>query len=421
MNATVHWYFDEDARRAEELLLSRRARRGLGWASRGQRWAVRVLMGLALLVVVISLGREYLVWEESRMRIVISQSVQREAWAWHRLDYAAVTASLDPDAREDWVRWHTNYQQGRRNWAGRDARQPQVSVGTIEFLGRGRALVEVRLTAAEVPDVEAYREYRIYRNLAGEWLRTSTDTALWGAENEQTVRSFHFVYNAQDGAAVEEVVPQVEMIWQNLHDRLGLTLAVEDDPLQIVIQGENVGIGTVRFEGDRLLLLSPKLTRSPVYEDEAQTLSRMVSTALTRQAMDGFMQGRGFDPRWSVTYEAALDWLAEDVNPMLPRDPKQESGSLRKWVAQNGLPRLEDMLEKRTAAYFWWTGWASTAGHSLVAYGMNTYGADRIDDLIAGLSSAQEWDELTQAVFQVSASEFEAGWHDYLRWRYGLD
>lgn len=420
-NTSVHWYFDEEARVAEERLLARLEQRRLRWATRGQRWTVRALMGLALIAVIVSLGREYLVWEESRMRTVISQSVAVEAWAWHRLDYAAVTASLDPEAREDWVRWHTNYQQGRRNWAGRDARQPQVSVGTIEFLGRGRALVEVRLTAAEVPDVEAYREYRIYRNLAGEWLRTSTDRSLWGAENEQTVGSFHFVYNAHDGTAVEEVVPQVETIRQNLHERLGLTPVAEDDPLQIVIQGENVGIGSVRFEGDRLLLLSPKLTRSPVYEDDAQTLSRMVSTALTRRAMDGFMQGQGFDPRWSVTYEAALEWLAEDVNPLLPPDPRQESGALRKWVAQNGLPRLDDLLEKRTASYFWWTGWASTAGHSLVAYGMNTYGADHIDELIVGLSSAQDWDDLTQAVFQVSASEFEAGWHDYLAWRFGLD
>lgn len=417
----LHWYFDDDARRREEMLLARLGQRRLGWATPAQRWAVRGLITLALIVVIVSLGREYLVWEESRMRIVISQSVQREAWAWHRLDYGAVTASLDPEAREDWVRWHTNYQQGRRNWAGRDARQPQVSVGNVEFLGRGRALVEVRLAAAEVPDVEAYREYRIYRNLAGEWLRTSTDTALWGAENEQTVGAFHFVYSAQDGAAVEQVAPEAETIRQNLHKRLGLTPALEDEPLQIVIQGENVGVGSVRFEGDRLLLLSPRLTRSPVYEDDAQTLSRMLSTALTRRAMDRFMQGRGFDPRWSVTYEAALEWLAEDVNPMLPPEPKQESGSLRKWVAQNDLPRLDDLLEKRTAAYFWWTGWASTAGHSLITYAMNTYGAERIDDLIVGLSSAQDWGDLTQAVFQVSASEFEAGWHDYLRWRYGLD
>lgn len=418
---TLHWYFDEEARLAEERLLARLDQRRLRWATRGQRWVVRALMGLALIAVVVSLGREYLVWEESRMRTVIGQSVAMEAWAWHRLDLAAVTASLDPEARDDWVRWHTNYQQGRRNWAGRDARQPEVSVGSVEFLGSGRALVEVRLSAAEVPDLEQYREYRLYRNLAGEWLRTSTDTELWGAQSEISAGLFHFVYNAQDAAAVEKVAPQAETIWQNLHARLGLAINPKETSLQVVVQGENVGIGPVRFEGDRLLLLSPKLTRAPVYEDEAQTLSRMISTALTRRAMDRFMQDRGFDPRWSVTYEAVLEWLAEDVNPLLPRDPKQESGALRKRVSQDGLPRLDDLLEKRTASYFWWTGWASSAGHSLVVYAMNTYSAERFDDLIVGLATADDWEQLSRAVFGVSAGELEAGWHGYLRRRYGLE
>ncbi|MBI3958974.1 MAG: hypothetical protein HY328_09200 [Chloroflexi bacterium] len=420
-HTTFHWYFDEEARLREELLLARLEQSRLRWITRGQRRLVRVLMALALVVVVVSLGREYLVWEEMRMRGIISQSVEVEAWAWHRLDYAAVTASLDPEAREDWVRWHNQYQQGRRNWAGRDARLPQVEIGGVEFLGRGRALVEVWLRAAEVPDVEQYREYRLYRNLAGEWLRTSTDVDLWGAPTERSAGVFHFVYSAQDAQAVERVAAEVETLWQNLCQRLGLNPTPEDPSLRIVIQGENVGVGPLRFDGDRLLLLSPRLARAPVYEDEAQTLSRMIATALTRRAMDRFMQGRGFDPRWAVTYEAALVWLAEDANPLLPRNPRQESGSLRKRVAQFGLPRLDDLLEKRTANYFWWSGWVSTAGHSLVTYEMNTYGADRFDDLLVGLAVAEDWEELSQSVFGVSAAELERGWQRYLHWRYQLE
>lgn len=420
-NTTFHWYFDEEARLREGLLLTRLEQRSLGWITRAQQRLMGVVIVLALVAVLVSLGREYLVWEETRMRAIIRQSLEVEAWAWYRLDYASVTASLDPQARADWVRWHTNYQQGRRTWAGRDARLPQVEMGRVDFLGRGRALVEVILAAPEVPDVEQYREYRLYRNVAGEWLRTATDSELWGAQTEQTTGIFHFVYNAQDASAVERVAPEVELIWRNLHERLGLTMTPVESSLSIVIQGENVGIGPVRFDGDRLLLLSPKLTRAPIYEDDSQTLSRMVATALTRRAMDRFMQGRGFDPRWSVTYEGALSWLAEETNPLLPPDPRQESGALRKRVAQFGLPRLDDLLEKRHAGYYWWAGWVSSAGHSLLAYAMNTYGADRIDDLIVGLTTAQDWEELTQTVFGVSAAEFERGWHAYLRWRYGLE
>lgn len=417
---TLHWYFGEEARLREEMLLARLDGRRLRWMSRGQQRLVRVFVGLTLAVVLVSLGREYFVWQEARMRTVIARSVEMEAWAWHRLDYEAVTAALDPEAREDWVRWYKNYQQGRRTWAGKDARLPSVSVGAVDFLGGGRALVEVRLRAAEVPDVEEYREYHIYRNVAGEWLRTSTDGDLWGTPTELRTGIFRFVYSQRDAAAVEEVAPHVEAIWHNVHARLGMSSTPGDPSLHIVIQSENVGVSGLRFDGDRLPLLSPKLIRSPVYESEAQTLSRQVATGLTRRAIDRYMINRGFDPRWSVTYEAALVWLAEDANPLLPREPKQESGALRKYVAESGLPRLDDLLEKRTAGYFWWTGWASTAANSLVRYGMNVYGRDRIDDLIVGLTRAEDWDQLTLAVFDVDAATFEAGWHRYLRQRYGL-
>lgn len=65
-HTTFHWYFDEDARQREDMLLARLEQSRLRWITRGQRRLVRVLMGLALALVVISLGREYLVWEETR-------------------------------------------------------------------------------------------------------------------------------------------------------------------------------------------------------------------------------------------------------------------------------------------------------------------------------------------------------------------
>lgn len=417
---TLNWYFDEDARLREEMLLARLAQSRHRWTSRGRLRLTRLFVVLALALVVFGLGREYWVWQEERMRTVIARSVGMEAWAWHQLDYEAVTAALDPEARDEWVRWYNLYQQGRRTWAGRDARLPTVRVGQVDFLGGGEALVEVRILAPEVPDVEEYRQRYIYRNVAGEWLRSSTDVTLWGAVTEAQSGIFHFTYSTRDAEAVEQVIPQVETIWANLHARLALPENPAESDLRIVVQGDNVGISPLRFDGDRLVLISPKLLRAPVYEDEAQTLSGQIATALTRKAMDQFMQGRGFDPRWSITYEAALKWLAEDANPLLPREPKQESGALRKYVAQTGLPRLNDLLEKREADYFWFTGWASTAAHSLVTYALNVHGRDKIDDLIVGLTHAADWEALTQSVFGVSASDFEAGWHRYLRQRYEL-
>lgn len=415
--ATLHWYFDEEARQREERLLAGLDAPPLRWATRRQRGLVRLFIGLALAFVAVSLGREYLVWEDARMRTVISRSVEMEAWAWYRLDYTAISGSLDPEARGDWVRWHNQYQQGLRKWADADARIPWVEIGAVEFLGGGRALVEVRLRTPEVPD----GQYRLYRNLAGEWLRTSTDEGLWGEAGEQRTGIFRFVYRSQDREAVDAVAPQVEALWRGLHSRVALGRTPEVPTLHIVVQGENVGVGPARFIGNRLVVLSPKLSRTRLSDSEGQALSRMISAALARRVMDRFMEGRRFDPRWGMTYEAALAWLADDANPLLPRDPRLETGALGKWVSHSGLPRLEDLLERRTSSYYWWSGWASTASHTLVAYAMNTYGADRFDDLVVGLTKAEDWEALTLSVFGVSAQEFEAGWHAYLRWRYGLE
>jgi|GEM_PF-4305659 len=38
---TLHWYFDEEARAREEMLLARLEGRGLRWITRGQRWLGR--------------------------------------------------------------------------------------------------------------------------------------------------------------------------------------------------------------------------------------------------------------------------------------------------------------------------------------------------------------------------------------------
>lgn len=420
-HATLHWYFDEEARRREELLPAGLDAPALRWTTRRRQRLMRLFIGLALAFVLVSLGREYLVWEDARMRTVIRRSVEREASAWHRLEYAAISESLDPDAREDWVQWHNQYQQGWRKWADVDARLPRVEIGAVDFLGRGRALVEVRLRTPEVPDVEAYRQYRLYRNLAGEWLRTSTEETLWGEVEEQRVGIFHFVYRSQDRGAVDAVAAEVDAIWRGLHSRVGLHRGPEDPSLHIVVQGENVGGGPARFHGDRLRLLSPKLSRTRLSDSEGQALSRMVSAALARLVLDRFMERRRFDPQWALTYEAALAWLAEEANPLLPGDPRLETGALGKWISQSGLPRLDDLLERRTTSYYWWAGWAPTAAHTLIAYAMNTYGADRFNDLIVGLTRAEDWEGLTQSVFGVSAPEFEAGWHAYLRWRYGLE
>lgn len=415
---SLNWYFDEEARRREEELLA-------GWAELGLRRAhpvwvmgVRLLVIAALLVVLGALVREYFVWETARMRTLLARSVEMDAWLWQQKDFPGLVDRLDPQARPDWVRWYNQFQLGRRNWAAADARLPQVEIGDVTMVGRGLALVEVRYRRPETPDRQAYREHQAYRHRAGEWLRTSPPLDWWGAVQILETPSFYFRYTERDAPAVEAVAAAIEEVRREMRARLGLPEAKESSPLTVIVEADQTAAGAPVFSGRRLVLLTPVLARTRLLDDATQALSRPLFLALSRQITEEAIAEHPFTPRWAGLFEASQAWLAREVNPFLPPDARLESGALQQYAARNGLPRLEDLHELRYAGYFWWAGWASTSLESLVAYTMNTCGADKFDDLVYGLSRYATWDDLSQDLCGVPAATLEAGWHTYLRQRY---
>lgn len=414
---SINWYFGEEARRREEALAAELSARGLRRAHPVAVMAVRAFVAAALLVVLGALVREYLVWETARMRTLLARSLQMDAWLWQQKDFPGLVARLDSDADPAWVRWYDRFQQGRRNWAAADARLPRVEIGDVEMVGRGVALVEVRYLAPETPDRLAYRERQAYRHRAGEWLRTAPPLDWWGAEQTLETPSFRFRYRERDAAAVEAVAAAVDGARAEMLARLGLPVDPEPSPLEVMVQPDQTRAAAPEFSGRRLILLSPHLARSRLLDDETQALSRPLFLALSRRISREALADHPFDPRWAGLFDAAQAWLARDVNPFLPPDPKLETGALRQYAARNGLPTLADLHELRYAGYYWWAGWASTGLEALVAYIMNTCGPDRFDDLVYGLSRYTTWEDLSQDLCGVSAAALEQSWHDYLRQR----
>ena len=56
----------------------------------------------------------------------------------------------------------------------------------------------------------------------------------------------------------------------------------------------------------------------------------------------------------------------------------------------------------------------SVAAATLIDYVVNTYGREKLPDLLAGIRTYENWTTLSPAVFGVSAEELEAGWQRYL-------
>jgi hypothetical protein len=57
---------------------------------------------------------------------------------------------------------------------------------------------------------------------------------------------------------------------------------------------------------------------------------------------------------------------------------------------------------------------------TVVEYVAAAYGEATLPLLLAGLHEHERWETLIPAIFNVSAAEFEAGWHSYLAEHYGL-
>jgi hypothetical protein len=55
---------------------------------------------------------------------------------------------------------------------------------------------------------------------------------------------------------------------------------------------------------------------------------------------------------------------------------------------------------------------------TLIEYAVITYGRERLPMLVAGLGQYEDWETLLPAVFNVSATEFEAGWQAHLATSY---
>jgi hypothetical protein len=56
---------------------------------------------------------------------------------------------------------------------------------------------------------------------------------------------------------------------------------------------------------------------------------------------------------------------------------------------------------------------------TLIEYAVATYGRERLPVLVASLRQHHTWETLVPTVFDVSATEFEAGWQVHLAARYG--
>ncbi|MCL4860485.1 MAG: hypothetical protein KJZ93_13805 [Caldilineaceae bacterium] len=324
----------------------------------------------------------------------------------------------------------------------------------------------------------AYRQTRFYRRTAGGWQPTVPDATLWGPERSLATPYFIYHFRQTDAPAVIAVAPQMDALYATMQRNFGLPIKPTPEKLLIEVSvTQPPGRATPWFlVRDRLIVPSPAVYWAPTELSDSELLAQSLALPLLAQVLaqanEQYHIGLTWQPLigglylWQVweldlplavwreevvhwlyvdlpaaapgatvvvpkRYQALCDahklWMSSPVQieiPLLCLDWEWERLFFAFWSLRDPFTRLDqlaapvhDFDSPETKHH----RGRSVALATLIEYAVAAYGRERLPVLVAGLEEHENWETLLPAVFGVSASEFEAGWQNYLASRYGMD
>lgn len=354
------------------------------------------------------------------------------------------------------------------------------SLRTVEFQGDQAVAHVITYTEAGTP---AYRQTYFYRCTARGWLRTAApDIALWGSAHSLETPSFIFHFQQNDAPAVIAVAAQVDRLYTSLRQNFGLPTGLGGGKLVVDISVTQPPGALPWFGAPAPIRVpSPALYIAPVELTDAELLAQAIALPLIKQVLTQASEHSAIGKSWqpmlhglylwqvwdldlplSVWREAVVTWVYTDLPTMrpgqavvLPARYTAICAAHKLWLSSPLLINIPLMCVELAWEDFllppW--GWYEPLTHlnqlsvplrpgeyleepdslrltrhpghtvglaTLLEYAVATYGREHLPALLAGLGQYESWETLLPAVYGVSASEFEAGWQQYLVAHYGL-
>ena len=395
----------------------------------GDRWlTLQLLRGFALCFVALILLDSVARSPEERTRIRAENGIRNvlaiEEEARRTDNQDLFSQLIDRQNTGQWQRiWHDSLvaeQSTTIEQSPTDA--PVVTLLKIEPAGR-LVMTEVLVNqpSSGWTQFRPYRETRFYRKTERGWLRTVPGNRYWGAHQIVETPLLRFEFRSRDSETVQAVAEQLDLLYADLYDTLGLKLDTMSEKLTFVITPEPVsgrGGYTKRYE-----ITSPLLSQKPETISATDYLvqtavSRMTYLAVNRSVSVGDNANRmgGSSYRWRNMQRGLRSWLRmELLEPDWSWD--QISTELFSKRLSDHLPlTLRDVSEDdvdrlidRDYQY-----WQTAAAASVIAYAVETYGEEVLPVLVHSFQSDRRWQELIPKIFDTSVEEFEAGWNQFL-------
>jgi hypothetical protein len=357
------------------------------------------------------------------------------------------------------------------------AQEGAVATIDVQLLNMQDGVAAVEVVTASAGSPRSYRQTHFYQQTPSGWLRATPVAALWGSPQRRETEHFILHYRRQDAAAVAEVAAQIDGLYRTMHEGIGLAAPAAHDKVMIEIDVEqppgHYSPGAV--VQDTFRIASPALYLAPVELTDAELVSQAIALILLEQTLIEAVQLHDIPRHWqpllngvrlwtlwemelplSVWRDEVVTWLytrgptaTDRTSSILPEQYAELCAMHRQWMLSPRhlqIPLRCNDLDRREWLPVWHyvtdpprqlseltIPWrqsikrgtfrpqhpsAVVAQATLIEYGVSTYGDEFVPILIAGLAHHAEWETLLPALFDVSAAQFEAGWHEYMASRY---
>ena len=395
--------------------------------SAGERLVVnRLVRALSLFLVIICAAAGAAMTPGERERAVAQNGIQfalnHENRAWRTRDRALFESLFDPTIDDAW------HDEWREQWrSGSDGRSEYhaelIYVRAVEEIGGGFMLATV---VAEQPAFEwwqtsPYRETRFYRREGQNWLRTVPPISYWGERRTFETEHLRFSYYARDTQAVVAAAQELERAYVEMYRLLGLEGPPAEQKLTVAVLPRPVGRWSA--SPDTLEVTSPQLSQIPQGQSDAEYLAYDVMNWFTYRALRDAAPGSAsrYLYRWPILVWGLRGWLRDDL---LTQTSPWRIEALRVFndygqqelpfglvnvseLRGEGRPSREQVIMRYLAA------------ESFIRFVVDTYGRERLPDLLAALVRYGSWNDLIPEVYGHSVEKFVADWNVHLMKNYG--
>lgn len=355
------------------------------------RWP---LFLLAVLLTIIGGATFALRWKSqrqtARLRADIQATVDTESWARETHNLQLYRSLLDPAAQPGW-----RERQEQTFLATRGQVPVKMTVADAVLIDPNLAVVELEVAP---PDRQPYRTTRAYRRSGGMWLETSIPNGqVWLDQATRETENLRFVFHQRDAARVIAVMPDIQRLYALVLNDLLLSPPQGKRTLYVILSVHPI---------------ESELADDPTYYDlsdlgpnaDPAAIKRRLGALLLHRIMALFGTGR-----------SDLSFLVQSV----------EEWELADWL---GIPlpgsqvtSVQDLLISLPFVSLTDETWQSmkhpsaraVAGQALLDYIVNTYGRDKLTDIVRSAQRHNDWYSFVTQVLGVPFREFETGWRNY--------